>query len=522
MTYFSGEVCGQYQLKRLAKTYNAILKETLGMEPTHGDKKGYKIDMLKLHAHIVTIAIRKGHIAAEDVPDIIEYKLSLDGTNMGSRACELVALTPMNLGFPVQSYHSIFPIMLYDGKETREDLRVMLAPLNTDMNMLRQPEHLAASSCPPDKTYKCDFTLCADYFALQKILQPAKGERLPDASMAEGCTCGFCGAKRCKKTGWEGQNMRQGVWSKAPELVLQYCLLDIPLHKITFCLLHAKVRIVGSLLNKLLRQADIKNRCADLEENLKKIVPTFKITMKGQLTTTGKLAKGAKCSALQGEQVDKLLTCVRAAAIPPSQRSEAEITNAALWEGVISGIPYDKNSKKDMVRLDTHSMLWQLLVAWYDVGNNHGNITNEQKQKFKSDVAAFGWLWETTFGSHLVTPYVHIICKHGGAYLDQFQSFRPYSQEAFEASHKRHKQMYAKTNFGGGKHGDRSSVYLQIMQKLYRMQYLSIKKEMKPANSAQQTVKHRIWSYEYRQKKESDKRRKRRQRLQAKQSMTTQ
>ena len=52
--------------------------------------------------------------------------------------------------------------------------------------------------------------------------------------------------------------MRQGVWSKAPEHALQYCLLDIPLHKITFCLLHAKVRIVGSLLNKLLRQADIK------------------------------------------------------------------------------------------------------------------------------------------------------------------------------------------------------------------------------------------------------------------------
>ena len=67
-------------------------------------------------------------------------------------------------------------------------------------------------------------------------------------------------------------------------------------------------------LNKLLRQADLKNKCADLESNIQKIIPTFKITKKGQLTTKGKLAKGAKCSTLQGEQVDKLLTCVRAAA----------------------------------------------------------------------------------------------------------------------------------------------------------------------------------------------------------------
>ena len=401
--------------KDLAKEYNTLLKSKLGMEPIHGDKKGYKVDMQLLHVHIVHIAISKGYISAEDVPTTIEYKVSLDGTNMGSRAAELVALTPMNLGFPVQSYHSIFPIMLYDGKETREDLRIMLAPLNTDMGELRKPECLAG--CPPHKQYTCDFTLCADYFALVKILQPAKDERLPDASKAEGCTCGFCGARRCKKTGWEGMNITQGVWTTAPNIVLDHCLLDIPLHKITFCLLHAKVRIVGSLLNKLLRQADIKNKCADLESNIQKIIPTFKITKKGQMTTTGKLAKGAKCSALQGEQVDKLLTCVRAAAKAPEFRSEGERESALQWENVLLGIPYDKSKKQDMVRLDTHRKLWQLMVSWYDIGNNHGNITQAEMHKYRTDVAAFGLLWENTFGSHLVTPYVHIICKHSYAYL---------------------------------------------------------------------------------------------------------
>ena len=162
--------------------------------------------MVKLHHHIVEIAITKGYIKAEDVPSIIEYKLSLDGTNMGSRACELVALTPMNLGFPVQSYHSIFPIMLYDGKETREELRVMLAPLNNDLRQLREPECLALAGCPAHKLYTCGFTLCADYFALVKILQPAKDERLPDAiAERRGAPVGFVEPRGARKQGGQGK-----------------------------------------------------------------------------------------------------------------------------------------------------------------------------------------------------------------------------------------------------------------------------------------------------------------------------
>ena len=247
----------------------------------------------------------------------------------------------MNLGFNPQSYHSIFPIYLYDGKETRENLQTMLAPLNVDIKHMREEHTLGGLA--GDKVASCDFSLVADYFALVKVLRPAKGERMDDGTAAEGCTCAFCGARRCKKTGWADGNIVSNVWDgiDIDEDALEGCILDIPLHKISFCFLHAKVRIVGSLLNKLLRQSDMKKKCPELQANLREIIPTFKITLKGELTTKGKPAKGAKASALQGEQVDKILACVRAASKEESMRSPEEKKLSEKWLAVIgSGDPF--------------------------------------------------------------------------------------------------------------------------------------------------------------------------------------
>jgi hypothetical protein len=47
-----------------------------------------------------------------------------------------VALTPMNLGLNPQSLHSVFPIALYEGKESREALTPVLQPLNQPMQQL--------------------------------------------------------------------------------------------------------------------------------------------------------------------------------------------------------------------------------------------------------------------------------------------------------------------------------------------------------------------------------------------------
>ena len=159
--------------------------------------KGYKIDLPKLHKWVVNHAICMGSIQRHRIPRVIKYKISLDGSNMGSRQCELVAITPMNLGLNTQSYHSVFPIMLYEGKETREALKEVLKGLNAQMDECRETHSIDGM----DGVFMCDFYLAADYFALVKCMRPAKDELLPDATTAEGCSCAWCGEKRNNKTG---------------------------------------------------------------------------------------------------------------------------------------------------------------------------------------------------------------------------------------------------------------------------------------------------------------------------------
>ena len=126
---------GATALKDLAKTYNKHLETELGFNPV-ADGKGYGVDILKLHKWMIDRAIVLGFLLPNRIPRTIDYKLSIDGSNLGSRNCELVALTPMNLGYNPNSLHSIFPLMLYEGKERRDDLNAVLSPLNTQLMQL--------------------------------------------------------------------------------------------------------------------------------------------------------------------------------------------------------------------------------------------------------------------------------------------------------------------------------------------------------------------------------------------------
>lgn len=87
---------GAHALKILAKEYNAHLTDMLGLNLMANDKTGYRVDIRKLHEHILRQQVLKG-MPSYDIPRLIKYKLSLDGSNMGQREVELVAITPINL-----------------------------------------------------------------------------------------------------------------------------------------------------------------------------------------------------------------------------------------------------------------------------------------------------------------------------------------------------------------------------------------------------------------------------------------
>jgi len=136
-----------------------------------------------------------------------------------------------------------------------------------------------------------------------------------------------------------------------------------------------------------------------------------------------------------------------------------EAEAAKHWSELMGQIPWNLKRHSDLVSKRQFNRLWELLIKWYDIGNNHGKATAAQIDAYRQHVREFGQIWVDQFTLGGVTPYVHIICKHSGAYLQQLGSFRPWSQESFEAAHKRNKRYYMKTNLGGGERTGMQAVH---------------------------------------------------------------
>ena len=127
---------GAHQIKALAKTYNAYLMTTLGFEKTD-DKVGYKLDCRKVSEWIIEQQVLAG-LPRWKIPKVIKYKLSLDGSMMGNRDVELVAIVPLNLGISAQSMHAVYPIALYEGKEKRSELEKDLGWIAPQLRSMEQ------------------------------------------------------------------------------------------------------------------------------------------------------------------------------------------------------------------------------------------------------------------------------------------------------------------------------------------------------------------------------------------------
>jgi hypothetical protein len=279
------------------------------------------------------------------------------------------------------------------------------------------------------------------------MMAAAKGELSKSTGKSsEGCTCSFCGERRAGKvrgtgaqmkrqSGWD-TNVNVRVWEEVPDELLPDAIMGIfTKRSCVFCILHAKVRIVGSLLKHMMRAAQSgKDTVRAWEAAVVVIVRTFCVTQKGGLKTSGKVAKQATVSALQGEQVDKILWCVRAYSKPADGRGEEETASAHLWGEVLSAV-----QPKEKKRLKYFETLWSHWAFMYDLLNHQDHVSDIEHSRYVQLAAEFGSTWVLAFGTDKITPYVQIIVKHRAAYLKFLGSLRPWSQEAFEAAHKRNK-----------------------------------------------------------------------------------
>ena len=229
---------GATALKALAKTYNAYLMERLGVTRCEG-KTGYRLCTLKVHDWIVEQQVLAG-VPAHKIPKVIRYKISLDGSMMGSRDVELVAIVPLNLGVAPQSLHAVYPIAMYEGKEKREELEKDLGWVAPEMRMLEKPRF----STTTGKTHRCEWVLCADLFALTKVMRAADGNG----------SCPCCEGVRNSEQGWDACDTL--VWDEIPDDPLPLNLFGVNLKSCVYCLLHMKVRIAGTLLQHMAREAE--------------------------------------------------------------------------------------------------------------------------------------------------------------------------------------------------------------------------------------------------------------------------
>jgi hypothetical protein len=178
---------------------------------------------------------------------------------------------------------------------------------------------------------------------------------------------------------------------------------------------------------------------------------------------------------MQGEQIDKLLREIRKSIVGEDN----------MWDAVMEACGFQDEGRAAHIKSTGRkwSELFELFTWLYDCQNKVDEVNEFELHVYKSKVARFNGLFagdkalklNGVLSGREVTPYVHILVCHSHAYLKEYRSLRPLSQEGFEAAHKRTKQFYLKTNLGGGKNGDEGSAYKQILLKVFRHQHLDLK-----------------------------------------------
>jgi hypothetical protein len=211
------------------------------------------------------------------------------------------------------------------------------------------------------------------------------------------------GAKRCKKEGQGGwcEGINEGVWDTIPSDELPHSVLKIPVKRFIFCILHMKVRVMGSILKYVTRDAEYMGTTKELVKAIQAIVRTFNITLNGELlkSTGKKNTKQAKVSAMQGQQVDKLLECIRNSLIPEASRTPDQQESAQLWTNVLESIGlHSSSTKKDKKKFQQHKQVLELFTQAYDLLNSKTKVTADELTKFQTIVYDLSAVWTKIAG----------------------------------------------------------------------------------------------------------------------------
>lgn len=346
-----------------------------------------------------------------------KFKLSLDARTFGNRTQTLAGVIPLSCRRKkIQSYKSVFPLVLYDEKEDNPIIRDIECNVERELLALKEEGYCFYVAAD----LKTLWNLCKRTYKPSSVHQVDVGEdTMIFKSASSNLFCPFC-------------NQRQDQMNElSASINAETRFFGLTAHETIFCWLHCKLRITGKLIQNICWKAHDSNKLKEFEAMMKEI---------GWKKFKAKKRKNGsfKIPSIDGSTLKKIMK---------------HIETIDTW------------LRNNFCGPSSILMFWKELTGLLDTLDD---LSDSEIDHIKVKIGKFSEEYLKAFGHKYWTPYLHIFCCHTIEILQKHRNLAKFSQQGFEAVHNLHKKMYfLGTSHDGGKQKIPSIV--QIFYKHWRI-----------------------------------------------------
>lgn len=386
----------------------------------HGTSVGLR-EAMTVALKIWKVECQKKHIY---MPKNLRWKLTLDGRPLGGHEQVCVGMVPLIPGFKFQSADSVFPLMLFNGRENKHNLLEALKGLAEEMKEVKI-NGLEFEG----KLYTVSYILCCDMSSLWKMFLDKKfGKDF----------CVFCHVS--KEGRWDLDNPDFQILRT--DLT---CIFPVDLTEVVFCGLHARIRIVDKLVAQLAQTAYDHNK----QKGVRALVDAVRLSGVKSFNID---KKSLEPTSLIGGNCKKILLNYKTIVAAVEEDGSEELTNSLLiWESVAQiDLAMRANAEDAKEYLDPVS-------KYFNIIEKHcSNLAQAYQARYSStspDPDNEG-CYVSGLEAVDVNFYLHYVVAHMPTLLKRFVptglSIGDLSQEGFENAHKYHRLLYAKASLRDG------------------------------------------------------------------------
>ena len=505
-------LAGTTQIKHARSIMNDQVQDMLGLSPTPGGT-GWQVEIGQLARFILAQMKREG----ADVDAILrkcrgklEFRITYDGAEVGGHPGLIAYVVPMNLGHSVESAKAAYPVLFTRCKENNANIKAEMGDMVKAIIETRDGAGIEFGG----QKMKIDWWQSMDLASFWKQL-----------GLTFNCNEGYC--PWCKCTHKDDHDF--GLWTGSAEPNREM-VLPIPLSKTVFCATHAKMRVVGKLMNLLAAEAVKQDRVQQWVEAVRSLnIPCFNVTTRDSEgnphapTTTALI--GPHCNdiirnyrlvvaasgvsnyeRIQGcfkqfgpgeptnKTVPQLKNCLSAARVKFNKSASNQqcldlyhnhygtdyhcctdhCNQLCGVEGdgdvvrcPVSGYRYNKTND-----LSATLRVWEAFSKVNIVLRQLEQVTPEQLAQYEIDVGEFGEAFVAQYSNTGVTCYIHMIVCHSVQLIRQHGSIGVFANQGVEAAHKLIRQKLNRSARGGGRY--QKAVSLSILERHYRIELLRL------------------------------------------------